>query len=130
MSKKSDNGDLVERAADSWLAARVADHPPSEWVHDLQIEWMTTGQFDELWKFILRLCKTVDPKDKEIIDQIGTDPLFELFLQFPDRAIEAVESMGDQQPILIEALSIVDAESDEIQARIDAIVSHYGKPRG
>jgi hypothetical protein len=118
---------LVERAAHGWLTARAAGKPPSEWVHDLQVEWVTTGQFEYLWKFILTLCQTVDPKDKKTIELIGTDPLFELFFEFPDRAIEAIESIGNQQPTLIEALSIVDAETDEIQSRIDAILTCYGR---
>jgi hypothetical protein len=129
MSEKNNDVDLIERAADSWLAAQAAGKPPSEWVHDLQIEWTMTGQFEYLWKFILRLCEIVNPKDKEIIAQIGTDPIFDLFLDFPDQAIEAIENMGNQPPTLIEALSIADAESDEIQARIEAIVARYGRPR-
>jgi hypothetical protein len=129
MSEQDDNVDLVERAADSWLAARVAGEAPSEWVHDIQLEWMTTGQFESLWKFILRLCEIVDPKDKEIIALIGTDPIFELVCEFPDQAIEAIENMGNKQPTLIEALSIADAESDEIQSRIEAVVARYGGPR-
>lgn len=125
--KKGDSVDLVERAAGDWLAARVAGKPPSEWVHDLQTEWVTTGQFEYLWKFILRLCEIVDPKEHEIIAQIGTDPMFELFLEFPGRAIETIENMSSRQSTLIEALSIVDAETDEIQSRINAIVARYGK---
>ncbi|HSZ13808.1 MAG TPA: hypothetical protein VK790_07220 [Solirubrobacteraceae bacterium] len=126
MGDKAADTDLVERAAYSWLSARLSDKAPSEWVHDLQTEWMTTGQFECLWMFILRLCEIVDPKNKSVIALIGTDPLFELFLEFPDQAIEAMESMGDQQPALIEALSIVDAEADETQSRINAIVARYG----
>lgn len=126
MHDRAPDLNLVERAAGDWLSARAADIPPSEWVHDLQIEWLTTGQFDALWKFILRLCERVDPKHKSIVALIGADPLFELFLEFPDRAIEAIESVGDEQPTLIEALSIVDAETDETQSRIDAIVARYG----
>ncbi len=87
---------------------------------------MTTGQFEYLWRFILRLCEIVDPKDDGIIAQIGTDPIFQLFLEFPDQAIKAIEDLGNQQPTLIEALKIADAESDEIQSRIEAVVARYG----
>jgi hypothetical protein len=121
-----DDSDLIKCAADSWLSARAADRSPSEWVHDLQIEWVTTGRFEYLWKFILGLCESVDPKNKSIIELIGTDPMFELFLEFPDQAIEAIEGMGNQQPVLIEALSIVDAEADDIQSRINTILARYG----
>ncbi len=90
---------------------------------------MTTGQFESLWKFILRLCEIVDPKDREIIAQIGTDPIFDLFCEFPDQAINAIEDLGNQQPTLIEALKIADAESDEIQSRIEAVVARYDGPQ-
>jgi len=123
------DNDLIARAADSWLSSRAADRAPEEWVENLQTEWATIGSFERLWRYILRLCETVDPQKKEIIELIGVDPLVSLMIGYPDRTLDAIEDVADRQPILIEALSIVMGDTKEIDARIDAILDRCGKPR-
>lgn len=98
-------------------------------MEDLQTEWATIGPFERLWRYILRLCETVDPQKKEIIELIGVDPLVSLMIGYPDQTLDAIEGVADQQPILIEALSIVMGDTKEIDARIDAILARCGKPR-
>jgi hypothetical protein len=132
MSNQQNNldPDLIARASASWLATAAAGKAAEEWVHDLQVEWLTSGQFEYLWWFILRLCETVDPANHEIIDKIGVDPLVDLVLWFPDQALQAIEDVADQQPTIIDALSIVMGDTRELDARIDALLARLGKPRG
>jgi hypothetical protein len=120
------DADLIARASASWLETATAGRASKEWVHDLQIEWLTNGQFECLWRFILRLCETVDPEDSEIIDQIGVDPLVDLILSFPDQALEAIEDVAAQQPTVMRALSIFIGYSDAVDSRIDAILARHG----
>ncbi len=127
MSRTSGNIDLVKRASESWLSARAAGEAPSEWVHDLQTEWLSTGQIDCMCQFILGLCERVDPDDDETIGMIGADPMLALLLWFPDRALEAIEEMVDRQPIVIEALSTIVRGSRLHQSRVEALLARHGK---
>lgn len=118
--------DLIEPASVSWLTTAAAGKAPDEWVNSLQMEWLGTGQFEYFWRFILKLCEDVDPNNKEIIDKIGVDPIVSLMLEFPDQTLQAIEEAAEQQPTLISALSIVMGDSEEVDARIDAILARYG----
>lgn len=121
--------DLIARASASWLATAASDNAPDEWIEDLQTEWIGTDQFEYFWRFILKLCETVDPDNKEIIDKIGVDPIVTLILEWPDQTLQAIEDAAAQQPTLINALSIVMGGSEEVDVCIDAILARYGKPR-
>ncbi len=128
MSTREDSDDdLVARASASWLSARAAGKAPSEWVHDLLGEWLSTGQIEYMCQFILRLCEVVDPGDSDIIGLIGADPMLDLFLWFPDRALQAVEDMAGQQPIVIDALFSIARGTGSDQSRIEAILARYGR---
>lgn len=127
--KKNVDDDLITRASGSWLTTAAADKAPDKWVHELQMEWLGTGQFECLWRFILRLCETVDPEDRKIFDKIGVDPLVDLVLWFPDQALRAIEDVAEQQPTVIDALSIVMGDTKELDARIDAVLDRCGRPR-
>jgi hypothetical protein len=127
MSKKIDSTDRVRRASRSWLSARAAGKAPSEWVHDLQMEWLSTGQIESMCQFILSLCEIVDPGDEDIIGLIGADPMLDLILWFPDRALQAIEDMADQQPIVIDALSTRARARRPEQSRIEAILARHGR---
>ncbi|HWX45201.1 MAG TPA: hypothetical protein VNY52_07740 [Solirubrobacteraceae bacterium] len=129
MSKESRiDADLIERASESWLSARVADKAPGEWVSDLQIEWLSSGQFEYMCQFILRLCESVDPRDSEIIEYIGADPMLALFLWYPDQALKAIEDMADRHPIIIDALFSIARGTGSDQAHIEAILARHGRP--
>jgi hypothetical protein len=121
--------DLIERASTSWLATAAADKYSDEWVDRLQLEWIDTGQWECMWRFILRLCEIVDPKNKEIVDKIGVDPMVSLIFEFPDQMLQAIEDVAEQQPTVIEALSIVMGDTKELDARIDEVLARCGKPR-
>lgn len=127
--KKDIDYDLIARASDSWLATAAADKAPDEWVNDIQMEWISTGQWECMWRFILRLCEIVDPENKEIIDKIGVDPMVSLIFEFPDQMLQAIEDVADQQPTVLDALSIVMGDTKELDERIDAVLARCGKPR-
>jgi hypothetical protein len=82
-----------------------------------------------MWRYILRLCEKVDPKNREAIGLIGADPLTSLMYEFPDQTLQAIDDVADRQPTVLDALSIVMGETTEIDARIDAILARCGKPR-
>jgi hypothetical protein len=126
-SSSDTDTDLVVRASASWLSARAAGKAPTEWVHDLQIEWLSTGQIENMCQFILRLCEVVDPDDSDIIGLIGADPMLGLFLWFPDRALQAVEDMAEQQPIVIDALFTIARGTGSDQSRIEAVLARHGR---
>jgi hypothetical protein len=129
MSKEGNytDTDLVVRASESWLSARAADEAPSEWVHDLQMEWLSTGQFEYMCQFILRLCENIDPGDSEIIGLIGADPMLDLFLWFPDRALHAIEDMADRHPIVVDALFSIARGTGSDEA-VEAVLARHGRP--
>lgn len=129
MSKKADSADLIKRAGRNWLAAQAAGKGPSEWVHDLQLEWLSSGQIERMCEFILFLCENVEP-DSELIGLIGADPMLALMLWSPDQALPAIEEMADKHPIVIDALySIARAERPE-RPRIEALLARHGRSLG
>jgi hypothetical protein len=127
MSKESDTTDLVRRASQSWLAARAAGRAPDEWVHDLQMEWLSTGQLERMCQFILGLCEKVAPGDDDTIGLIGADPMLDLLLSFPDRALRAIEEMADQQPVVIDALFSIARGSQSHRADIETLLARHGR---
>jgi hypothetical protein len=127
MSKEPDTTDLIERASQSWLAARAAGQPPSEWVHDLQMEWLSTGQLECMCQFILGLCEKVAPDDVDTIGLIGADPLLDLLLSFPDGALRAIEEMADQQPVVIDALFAIARGSQSHRSDIETLLARHGR---
>lgn len=127
--QNSIDADLIRRASASWLATAAAGKAPEEWVEDLQTGWVVAEQWECLWRFILRLCETVDPEDSEIIDQIGVDPLVSLLIWYPDQALQAIEDVAAEQPTVVRALSIFIGDSEVDESRVDAILARYGTPR-
>jgi hypothetical protein len=121
--------DLIERASASWLATTAAGEDPEGWVSHLQLDWIGTGQWKSMWRYILRLCEKVDPENREAIELIGADPLTSLMYEFPDQTLRAIEDVADRQPTVIDALSIVMGDSEEVDSRIDAILARYGRSR-
>lgn len=120
--------DLIERASACWLATAAAGEDPEEWVSHLQLDWIGTGKWESMWRYILRLCEIVDPDNREIIGMIGADPLTSLMYEFPDQTLAAIEDVADRQPTVLDALSIV-IGSEAVESRIDTMLARYGKAR-
>jgi hypothetical protein len=127
MSKDRDSADLIERASRNWLKAQMAGKAPSEWVLDLQLEWLGTGKIEQMSQFILKLCEKVDSEDEDTIGMIGADPMLALILWFPDQALPAIDEMADKQPLVIDALSTIVGGSSPHQAGIEDILTRHGR---
>lgn len=87
------------------------------------------GDYEAMWRFVLKLCEDVAHDDSELIAMIGVDPLNGMIITWPDEALALIEAEVATNSTLREALSIVLTDSPTVRDRIDAILGGHG-PQG
>ena len=110
-----------DRAAVGWLECQRTGIDPYDWVEEQTLDWMRNGNSMAMWRFVLKLCETVD--DRETIAQIGAGPLYDMVRVWPDVTLPLVEVEAHNNPALLQALSGVITSKPAVRQRIDAILA-------
>jgi hypothetical protein len=118
----------IDRASSAWLAYQATEDEQYDWVIELQDDWLIHGDYDSMWRFLLKVCTDVAKDDDDTIGMIGAGPLYDMIHTWPDEALASIEAEASQNPTLLRALSIVITSVPAVRDQIDAILANDTEP--
>jgi hypothetical protein len=117
----------IARVSAAWLAYVAGHDPEQQWASDVKEEWSAERNYATMSRFVLRLCRDVDPGDADVIARIGAGPLEDLIVTWPHRAFILVEAEVETNPTLLHALATVWTQGQPfVRGRIQAILARNG----
>jgi hypothetical protein len=119
----------IQRVSAAWLASQSAGDSPDGWVIDWQEERRGEGDYMAMWRFVLKLCKSVAGDDSETIGMIGADPLWFMIYTWPDETAGLIEAEVPKNPTLLRVLAGTWTQGFPIRERLDAILARHGQTR-
>jgi hypothetical protein len=119
----------IARASTAWLAYQATEDEQYDWVIEQQDDWLLRGDYDSMWRFILKLCEDVASDDDDIIGMIGAGPLENMIVTWPDTALRLVAAEVGRNPTMLQALAGVWTQGLPIRERLDAILARHGQER-
>jgi hypothetical protein len=122
------DSDIV-RASAAWFAYQATEDEQYDWVIDLQNDWRENGNYEAMWRFLLRLCMDVANDDEDMIGMIGAAPLEEMIVTWPDTALRLVEAEVQKNSTMLRALAGAWTQGLPIRGRLDAILARHVKER-
>jgi hypothetical protein len=130
MSDPARPSDLdIERASAAWLAYQATQEEQYDWVVERQDDWLIHGDYDSMWRFLLKLCMDVANDDDDTIGMIGAGPLENMIVTWPDTALRLVTAEVGRNPTMLQALAGVWTQGLPIRGRLDAILARHGQER-
>ncbi len=113
----------IARASTTWFAYQATEDEQYDWVIDLQNKWRENGDYEAMWRFLLKLCMDVANDDYDMIGMIGAAPLEDMIVTWPDTALRLVEAEVEKNPTMLRALAGTWTQGLPIRGRIDAILA-------
>ncbi|HWY89934.1 MAG TPA: hypothetical protein VNY31_04620 [Solirubrobacteraceae bacterium] len=119
----------IARASTAWFAYQATEDEQYDWVIDLQNDWRENGNYEAMWRFLLKLCMDVANDDDDMIGMIGAAPLEDMIVTWPDTALRLVEAEVEKNPTMLRALAGTWTQGLPIRGRLDAILARHGQER-
>lgn len=119
----------------AWLAYQKAwntnqsEAEQHDWVIEQQDDWLLHGDYNSMWRFIVKVCEDVASDDEDMIGMIGAAPLENMIVTWPDTALGLVEVEVGRNPTMLRALAGVWTQGLPIRERLDAILARHGQER-
>jgi hypothetical protein len=130
MSDMDQPNDLdIAQASTAWFAYQATEDEQYDWVINLQNQWRENGNYEAMWRFILKLCKDVANDDDDMIGMIGAAPLEDMIVSWTDTALSMIEVEVEKNPTMLRALAGTWTQGLPIRERLDAILARHGQER-
>ena len=125
----SPSNEEIARVSKAWLALQATKDPQYNWSVDIKEEWREADDYSAMSRYVLQLCRDVEPGDNDTIGMIGASPLEDLIEGWPDAALVLIEGEVNTNPVMLQALKAVWTRVPAVRQRIDAILAARGETR-